>query len=503
MAEDYSLGEAIGLQGRFNIAEQTAKAGIAAIDARVKAAQKRAKEDEDFYNRIIEKTQAPKNLQRLFIEPASALGVDAVARIAKAKNAGGEGFKSEAIRIANQLQQDYAELESRSQEWKDWYSEFNRPGNYRTQDQARLASAGRQARDYMDLRQRVQKEGIPGYDIENDLITGRVNYFAPKLPEGTIGRMNKEFSKISMLEGKPVVKKIAGKDQISVEKILFLYDKDAQNYAKLNNIQTPQSIESAARNLLDNDFTFRYQYADELGIDPLDTDALISGMLEVGTKFAKESEKLKSPGTEFNFSIYNSPQNENTPAAVNKRIGQYTDGDNTFINFGNGVVQIDEIPAFTPTGNTVDAKGVLRTTRISNAKPQEVVVLPYIIDTDKTTNRKYEKPLIIGKNQPLSALDLRKAFGFQAYVKMSTATGTTYTPADEFQDTGYLKGSKEYVAAGTGVLSQFNAEGDNMTKYHNANKANANAEFYKLYADYVKDPTLNGPALDKFIKANF
>ena len=502
MAEDFSLGEAIGLQGRFNIAEQTAKAGIAAIDAKVKAAQKRAKEDEDFYNRIIEKTQAPKNLQRLFIEPASILGVDAVARIAKAKSKGGEGFKSEAIRIANELQQDYAELESRSQEWKDWYSEFNRPGNYRTQDQARLASAGRQAKDYMDLRQRVQKEGIPGYDIENDLITGRVNYFAPKLPEGTIGRMNKEFSKISMLEGKPTVKKIGGKDQISVEKILFLYDKDAQAYAKLNNIQTPQSIEGAARNLLDNDFTFRYQYADELGIDPLDTDALVNGMLEIGTKFAKESEKLKSPGTEFNVSVYNSPATQGTPAAVNKRIGQYTDADNTYINFGTGVVQIDEIPAFTPTGNTVDAKGVLRTTRISNAKPQDVVVLPYILAKD-ANGRQYEKPLIIGKNEALTKLDLKKAFGFQAYVKMSTATGTTYTPADEFQDTGYLKGSKEYVAAGTGVLNQFDQVGVNLTKYHNANKTKPDAEFYKLFAEYVKNPALNGPALDKFIQSNF
>lgn len=503
MAEDFSLGEAIGLQGRFNIAEQTAKAGIAAIDAKVKAAQKRAKEDEDFYNKILEKTEKPKNLHRLFVEPAAALGVDAAARIAKEKSKGGEGWRSTAVRIANELQQDYAELESRSQEWKDWYTEFNRLGNYRTQDQTRLASAGRTAPDYMALRERVQKEGIPGYDVENDLITGRVNYFAPKIPEGTIGRMNKEFSKISMLEGKPTVKKIAGKDQISVEKILFLYDKDAQNYAKLNNIQTPQSIEGAARNLLDNDFAFRYQYADELGIDPLDTDALVNSMLEVGTKFAKESEKLKSPGTEFNVSVYNAPANQGTPAAVNKRIGQYTDADNTYINFGTGVVQIDEIAAFTPTGNTVDAKGVLRTSRISNAKPQDVVVLPYIITTDPTTKRSYEKPLIIGKDQPLSSLDLKKAFGFQAYVKMSTATGTTYTPADEFQDTGYLKGSKEYVAAGTGVLNQFNQVGINLTKYHNANKKNANAELYKLYGDYVKNPTLYGPALDKFIQSNF
>lgn len=500
MAEDFSLGEAIGLQGRFNMAEQTAQAGIATINARVKAAQKRAKDDEDFYTKVSDKMEKPKNLHHLFVEPAAALGTDATARILK-ERAKGEGWRTKAAQITSELQESYAELENRSQIWKGWDDEFKRMGNYRTKDQIRIATAARDAKDYMALNAKVENEGIPGYDAENNLPSGRVSYFAPKIDAFDV--MNKEFSKISLLEGKPTVKKIAGKDQIAQEKILFLYDKDAKNYAKLNNITTPQSIESTSRTLLDNNPTFRYQYADELNLDPMDTDALVQNMMEVGSKYAIESTKLKSPGTEYNFSVYNSPQNENTPAAINKRIGRFTDKDNTYVNFGNGVVQIDPIATFSPTGNTVDGAGVLRTSSISNATPQEVVVLPYITSVDKTTNRSYEKPLIIGKDQPLSSLDLTKATAFQAYVKMSTATGISYVPADEFQDTQYVKGAKDYVSQQVATLSKFKQLGDDLTKYHTANKANKQAELYRLYAEYAKNPTVNGPALDKFINDNF
>lgn len=500
MAEDFSLGEAIGLQGRFNIAEQTAQAGIASINAKVKAAQKRAKEDEDFYNKIQEKMEKPKNLHHLFIEPAAALGVDATARILK-ERAKGEGWKSKAVDIVNDLQQSYAELDNKSQIWKGWDDEFKRLGNYRTKDQIRVATAAREAKDYMALNDKAQKEFIPGYDPENTVPTGRVSYFAPKIDAFDV--MNKEFSKIALLEGAPKVKKIAGKDQISQEKILFLYDKDAQNYAKLNNIQTPQSIESTARNLLENNPTFRYQYADELNMDPLDTDGLVKNMMEVGSKYVVESEKLKSPGTEYNFSIYNAPQNEGTPAAINKRIGQFTDKDNTYVNFGSGVVQIEPISTFNPTGNTVDGKGVLRTTAISNAQPQEVVVLPYILDKDKTSGRSYEKPLIVGGKEPLTNLDLQKAYGFQAYIKMSTPTGINYVPADEFQDTQYVKGAKDFVNQQIATLAKYKDLGLALDKYHNANKANAKAELYTLYKAYAANPSANQAALNKFINDNF
>jgi hypothetical protein len=500
MAEDFSLGEAIGLQGRFDMAQKTAQAGIAAINARVKAAQKRAKDDEDFYSKIQAKMEKPKNLHHLFIEPASALGVDATARILKERSKG-EGWRTKAAEITNELQESYAELENKSQIWKGWDDEFKRMGNYRTKDQIRVATAAREANDYMALNARAQKEEIPGYDPENTVPTGRVSYFAPKID--AFAAMNKEFSKIALLEGKPTVKKIAGKDQISQEKILFLYDKDAKNYAKLNNITTPQSIESTSRNLLDNNPTFRYQYADELNMDPMDTDALVQSMMEVGSKYVVESEKLKSPGTEYKFSIYNSPQNEGTPAAVNKRIGQFTDKENTYVNFGSGVVQIEPIKTFNPTGNTVDGKGVLRTTAISNATPQEVVVLPYILDKDKTTSRSYEKPLIIGGTTPLTSLDLQKAYGFQAYIKLSTPTGIEYVPADEFQDTQYVKGSQDFVNQQVATLSKYKDLGLALDKYHNTNKGNANAELYKLYKAYAANPTANEAALNKFITDNF
>lgn len=503
MAEEFSLGEAIGLQGRFNIAEQTAQGGIAAINARVKAAQKRAKEDEDFYNRILEKTQTPKYLHHLFVEPAATLGVDAAARIAKAKANGGEAWRTEAANIANELSQSYAELQNRSQVWKSWEDNYNRGGNYRTRAQAALKSAADNAKDYNALRERAIKENIPGYDVNNDMLDERVTYFAPR--QDVLGVMNKEFSVVKPLEGKATVKKIAGKDQISQEKIIFLYDKDAQDYAKLNNLDiTPSSIESTARNLLATQPAFRYQYADELGVDPLDDNTLLENMVKVGAKYVAEQEKLKSAGQDINISVYNSLGTKGTPAAVNKRIGRFSDSKNTYVNFGSGVVQIKEIQSFTPTGDTVDSKGVLRRDAISNVTPQEVVVLPYVYAQDEKTKRTYEKPLIIGETDALSKLDLRKADGFQAYIKMSTATGIIYVAADGFQDVQYVSGSEEVRNAQVGTLTTYKSLGDKMNKYHGANRQNGNAVFYKLWDAYSKNPTSeNEKALNAFIDSNF
>lgn len=499
MVENYSLGEAIGLQGRFNIAEQTAQGGIAAINARVKAAQKRRKDDEDYYDRIDAKIVKPRGLHPLFVEPAAVLGTDATARIAKAYSKGGEGFRTEASRIVSELEESYAALERRSGEWKAWDSEYDRAGNYQTKEQKILRQAERSSTSYLDLAQKAKTNNIPGYDPEENLITGRVSYFAPKI--ATLTTLNTEFNNTSTVQGKPKTVKIGGKDQIVTEEKLFVYNKDAEEYAKLNQVTTPQSIESTSRNLLATQPTFRYQYADELGLDPLDDDALVANMIKTGLKYADETAKFKS-AQGFQLSIYNGTDLKGTPAAANKRITQQTVKDNTFFNFGQAFVPIPQIPRFNPSGNTVDGQGVRKTQALSNITPSEIVVLPYTFATD-IDKRQYEKPLFIGKGQSLSTMDINKADGFQAYVKMSTASETVYVPADEFADTQYVLGSEEFRNAQLETLKVYKSLGEKIQAYHKVNRSNKDAEFYKLFRAYTQNPSINSDALNKFLDSNF
>jgi|GEM_PF-4499778 hypothetical protein len=487
----YSLGEAIGLQGRFDIAEKTAGAGIAATNARIKEAQKRAQEDEAAYERVKKNLRIDSDkLHPLFMNPATALSTDATAKLAEARAA---DDRTAMYQIENDFLNDLSELQWRSARWKEWDKQYTAPGTYQRKDQRDIRTLATGSSDYMQFAERAKAMGLTGYDFENHSFdpTGRLTTFSSAIDTTKV--LNDRMRQIRLTEGKPVT---AG-DITTQMKYVFLTEAEANQFAKAEGLtNVPVSIESEVKNLLLNDPTFFNQYSDEQ--NTTDINALFKTAFADASKFAqKQIDESKDSG--FKVAIYNAAQTP-TPVTPNIGVNLVSSKKNMYPQFGGSVIPVSTKIKISAKTNTVDSAGNRVKTDISDGTPEEVVIMPYKL-VKGTDNITYEKPLTKLQNTTENTgIDIANAFGFQAYVKISTTTETYYVPAEDYSDITYLQGSERYSSTVKDWIDAYMTQAGKVNSYFVKNKSNANNELFKLYTAYLQNPAANKDKLDAFLR---
>lgn len=484
----YSLGEAIGLQGRFDIAEKTAGAGIAATNARIKEAQKRAQEDEAAYRQIRRNIKTDNTLNHLFINPAGDLTAHALDKLAEAR---ANGNTQDMYNIESDFIEDMSKLQQRSAVWDAWEKNYNNTTNYKRKDQRDLYALATGAYDYLDLGRKVDALGIPGYDTATHQLTGSASTFSTAI--NTTKVLDDRMRQIRLTESKPVT---VG-DTTTQMKYVFLTDAQANQFAKEQGLTSvPVSIESEVKNLLLNDPAFFNQYSDEQ--NTTDINALFKTAFADASKFAQKQID-ESKESDQNIAIYNTPST--TPMQVNLGINrEIVNSISDVPNFGSHGIPLPKITSFVPPMGTVNQTGSLQTETVADVTPQGVVILPTRIKGEGATS--YNAPLMKGANETGDEkLKLNSKTRFEVYVKMTTGSKTLYVPATAFTSSSYFGGNEATRINVTQAIDLLTLQKEKLNKFIKTNGANTSNKLYTLYNAYLANPAKNAPALNDFLNA--
>lgn len=471
------LGEAIGLQGRINIAEKAA-ASLGTIANQVgKLEAKRQKEEEDAYNLIRKSITQPKDLHPLLVQPATEAYTNTVMQVLKMKQQRNPNYIVEAQDVINGYSQQLSKYQRISDEYKAFDKAVTQKNVWVNPDQRALKQT-------MDNSSRVEqvaakaREGKVGlYDPESYLITD----MSVQPAIDVRNELDKDFAKIALDISDKVYKE---GDRSYRQAVVLEKDAQALDWQRKNGGALPVTLESVTKQYI-NDPQFVLQYADRVGIDmrgedprnlsPEKKDLLVNKMTEEGREYLQQrvkdigglkivintADKLQDKPYGFSQSVSRIPV---TVAEGGQNVQRYS------VNFASVQPAAEKFGDFQVTKGTLGRTGkrVSAQEKIPEATLTGIVMRPY--------------KLVNGSDEGVFTNEsITNARGFKAYYEFNG--GDYFVPVMDKSNLNFNVGGKDLVAGRQETLDFFTNLQTKMNKYLVDNKNNPNAELWKKYND--------------------
>lgn len=469
------LGEAIGLQGRTNIAEKAA-ASLGSIATQVgKMEAKRQKEEEDNYNLIRKSITPPKDLHKLLLEPATEAYTNTVMQVLKMKQARNPNYIVEAQDVINSYSEQLAKYKAISDDYKAFYKASEQKNVWLNPEQRKLKSAMDVSGRVEQVADKAKKEGIAAYDPESYLIKDM-----QVMPAIDVrNELDKDFAKVALDISDKVFKE---GDKSFRQAVVLETEKEAEDWQRKNGGSLPTSLESVTKQFM-ADPRMVVQYADLKNIslageDPANLSpevkqAINNAMLEEGREYVQQrvkdigglkvvvntGEKIKDTPYGFSQSLTRVPV---TIAEGAQNVQRYS------MNWASVQPAAETFGDFQVTKGTLGRTGKRLTAqdKIPKATLSGIVIRPY-----KVVNGSDEG---VFTNE-----DITKARGFKAYYEFNG--GDYFVPVMDKSNLNFNMGGQNLVESRQETLNFFTNLQSQMNKYLVDNKNNPNAELWKKY----------------------
>lgn len=487
---DFTLGEAIGLRGRFTQAENLAAYQGRALARAAQEAAARRKADEELYADMEKNIRAPKDLQRLYKKPAQEFTTDFLVQLRKLKS---EGRLSErGYDLVDQYRELMSEVEAGSDQMKGFYKDFKDQSTYVSKAQDDFKKLADQSETILQLGDKGKNTKIPGYDFDNYTFgeaPGQISLatFQEKIDiEDTLRDRMRELTEVII---PPTGMMAAGQEMIEYGTQTFFTRKQAQEWANANpGKEVPITVEDQVDALMEND-NFVFQFADARGytFEMGEEEKIKADLMEMAKGYAGEEIKYKNKTRDMNIYLNTEEKPTFSDIKLNGVINSVSSKREIFSMGGANLSGYDiDTDMLNYTPNSVNDQGVKVTGSMKGANLTSMVVMPTI------TKSGIEQPIFKGIGG-MKNIDFSKVNDFKLYTVFSSPGGRrVYIPYSEI----YLQ--LETSKLGNDQLARFNKQLQKQKKFeerirqaHKTNNKNKNFELYQKINTYLKSRDMN------------
>jgi len=483
---DFTLGEAIGLRGRFTQAENLAAYQGRTLARAAQEAAARRKADEELYADMEKNIRAPKDLQRLYKKPAQEFTTDFLVQLRKLKS---EGRLSErGYDLVDQYRELMSEVEAGSDQMKGFYKDFKDQSTYVSKAQDDFKKLADQSETILQLGDKGKNTKIPGYDFDNYTFgeapgQSSLATFQEKIDiEDSLRDRMRELTEVII---PPTGMMAAGQEMIEYGTQTFFTRKQAQEWANANpGKEVPITVEDQVDALMEND-NFVFQFADARGytFEMGEEEKIKADLMEMAKGYAGEEIKYKNKTRDMNIYLNTEEKPVFSKLRMNGVVNTLASKKQTFSMAGANMTGYDiDTKKLLVTPGTMDDKGVHPTVPMTNAVLSTTVVMPTTID------KGFEHPILKDPAQ-LKNIDPSKIHTFRLYTVFTSKFGgrARYIPYNEAQ------GQLEISKLANNQLARFNEEVSKqqnlelkLRDLHKSNKNNKNFELYQKINAYLK-----------------
>jgi len=491
----YSLGEAIGLRGTYNIGTDVAQYQGNALAKAAKDAAARRKLDEDLYSDLEKRIQAPKGLEKLYIKPATDITVDYMARLQKLKQEGTLG--SRGYELVNEYSQVMSDVLVGSEEWKKFKEGYRVQSNYTSRAQQAINSAESRSQDIYGFAELVKKEGIPGFDTENLRFSqygnASIDVFQDKIAQEPYMK-----SYLSSLGDVPIPATgitVAGQKMITYGTQQFYLKSTKEEWMKKNpDYPDPGSVEEKVEAMMEDD-NFIFQFADSRGLSFEEPEKIKAALMEIGAGYAEQDIRFKNKSEGFNIFLNTNQRTTLTSVRRNATVSKLSGSTETVSFMGTNLDGYDlTTPSLSVTPGSVTELGSKPSAPMNNAKLTSIAIYP-----TKVVNG-VEYP-IISKAGALKSIKPSDIHNFQVYVVFQSGTSKRLVPYTEAEAQIQLgKLGNDPLARFQNEISQIDGLKSTLQSLHKSNHGNENFDLYKKLNTYLANPNMdNQNALAQYL----
>jgi len=481
---DFTLGEAIGLRGRTRMSEDIAEYGGRALAQAAKQAAERRKADEDLYADMEKNIRPPKDLQKLYIQPATDFTTDFLAQLRKLKSEG--SLSQKGYELIDEYRELMSEIQVGSEEMKQFEDSYKKSDTYKSKAQDDFYGQIKNTKNIFDFADKIRDKKIPGYDFNNytfSSVSGQPsigNFQKARNIEDDIRDRMRELTEVTI---PPTGLTVDGQKMLEYGSQTFFTKKQAQNWANANpGKEVPTTVEDQVDALMqDQDFIF--QFADSRGYTFEDQDRIKSDLMKMAKGYADEEIKYKNKTRDMNIYLNTEEKPVFSKLRMNGVVNTLASTKETFSMAGANMTGYGiDTKNLLVTPGTMDDKGVHPNVPMTNAVLSTTVVMPTTIE------KGFEHPILKDTAQ-LKDIDPSKIHTFRLYTVFTSTPGgrVRYIPYNEAQ------GQLEISKLANNQLARFNEEVSKqqnleakLRDLHKSNKNNKNFELYQKINAYLK-----------------
>jgi hypothetical protein len=489
---DFTLGEAIGLRGRTRMSEDIAEYGGRALAQAAKQAAERRKADEDLYADMEKNIRPPKDLQKLYIQPATDFTTDFLAQLRKLKSEG--SLSQKGYELVDQYRELMSEIQVGSEEMKQFEDSYKKSDTYKSKAQEDFFGQIKNTKNIFDFADRIREKNIPGYDYNNysfSTVPGQPsigNFQKARNIEDDIRDRMRELTEVTI---PPTGLAVDGQEMLEYGTQTFFTKKQAQEWANANpGKEVPSTVEDQVDALM-QDEEFIFQFADSRGYSFDDSERIKKDLMEMAKGYADEEIKYKNQTRDMNIYLNTEEKPVFSDIKMSGSINALSSKKEIFSMANSNMTGYNietrdlNLPA---SKHGVDENGVPVTTSISNAILTSTIVVP----TVKGKNE-IQRPIIkdIGTMKELNPSDIKDFKLYNVFVSKG-GTRKVYIPyslSDTQLELSKLP-SDQMARFNNQIKKQQNLEA-RLKEIHNANKSNKDFELYKKINAYLSSRTLD------------
>lgn len=492
----YSLGEAIGLRGVYNLGTNVAEYQRGSLAQAAKDAAARRKLDEDLYADLEKRIQPPKDLEKLYRKPAHNVTVDYAARLQKLRQEG--TLSSKGYDLVNEYSGLMTNMMVGSDEWRAFKKGFERDSNYTSKAQIDIKAAESMSQDIFQFAELVKKSGIPGYDTENFRFTqypggGSIDIFQDKINQESY--VKSYLNTLGDVPIPPTGITIDGQKMISYGTQQFYLKADKEDWMRANpDFPDPSSVEEKVEAMME-DTNFVFQFADARGLSFEDPARIKEELMKLGAGYATEDNRFKNKSEGFNIYLNTGQKTTLTNVRRNATVSKLSGSTEAVSFMGTNLDGYDLVtPSLDVPPGAVTETGTPPTAPLTNAKLTSIAIYP----TRVVNGIEYP---IISKAGTLKSIKPSEINNFQVYVTFQAGTGKRIVPYTEAQSQIQLgKLGNDALARFQNEISQIDAMKSALQNAHKINSGNANFDLYKKLNTYLANPNLdNQRALAEYL----
>lgn len=491
----YSLGEAIGLRGTYNIGTDIAQYQGNALARAAKDAAARRKLDEDLYSDLEKRLQAPKGLEKLYIKPATDITVDYIARLQKLKQEGTLG--SRGYELVNEYSQVMSDILVGSEEWKKFKEGYRVQSNYTSRAQQAINSAESRSQDIYGFAELVKKEGIPGFDTENLRFSqygnASIDIFQDKINQESY--VKSYLNTLGDVPIPPTGITVAGQKMITYGTQQFYLKSDKEAWMEKNpDYPDPSSVEEKVEAMMEDD-NFIFQFADARGFSFEDPARIKEELMKIGAGYATEDNRFKNKSEGFHVYLNTGQRTTLTSVRRSATVSKLSGSTESVSFMGTNLDGYSLVtPSLSVTPGSVTETGSRPNAPMVDAKLTSIAIYP-----TKVVNG-IEYP-IISKAGTLKSIKPSDIHNFRVYVVFQSGTSKRLVPYTEAEAQIQLgKLGNDQLSRFQNEIGQIESLKSGLQSVHKSNHGNANFDLYKKLNAYLANPnTDNQNALANYL----
>lgn len=487
----FSLGEAIGLRGVYNLGTNVAEYQRGSLAQAAKDAAARRKLDEDLYADLEKRIQPPKDLEKLYRKPAHDVTVDYAARLQKLRQEG--TLSSKGYDLVNEYSGLMTNMMVGSDEWRAFKSGLEKSSNFKSKAQVDIGEAEFLSNDIFQFADLVKKNGIPGYDTENFRFAqypggGSIGVFQDKIDQESY--VKNYLNTLGDVPIPPTGITVEGQKMITYGTQQFYLKADKEDWMRAHpDFPDPGSVEEKVEAMMEDD-NFVFQFADARGLSFEDPAKIKEELMKIGAGYATEENRFKNKSEGFNIFLNTGQKTTLTSVRRNATISKLSGSTEAVSFMGTNLDGYDLVtPSLDVPPGAVNETGTPPTAPMTNAKLTSIAIYP----TRVVNGIEYP---IISKAGTLKSIKPSEINNFQVYVTFQAGTSKRIVPYTEAQSQIQLgKLGNDALARFQNEISQIDAMKSALQNAHKVNSGNVNFELYKKLNTYLANPNLDNQRL--------